>query len=91
MTALLEKKIEQLRKLLVINRIRILELLYQGDTCVCKMVDRLKLKHSLISHHLKILARMGHIKSSKNGQHRIYNLANSKRKLTAGLLEFIKK
>ena len=89
MKKLTEKKIKQLKKLLVCNRIKILKLLLERDTCVCEMVDETKLKHSLISHHLKTLIDMGFVKNTRNGQHIIYNLVEEKRKATNEIMDLI--
>ncbi|MBN1374249.1 helix-turn-helix transcriptional regulator [Candidatus Dojkabacteria bacterium] len=83
------KKIETLRKLLVLNRIKILTLLSQKDTCVCQMVKKLNLKHSLISHHLKTLLDLKYVKTIRNGQHIIYKLIESKRDIVLELLTII--
>ncbi|MBN1617723.1 helix-turn-helix transcriptional regulator [Candidatus Dojkabacteria bacterium] len=83
------ERIKNLQKLLVTNRIKILSLLAQKDTCVCQIVKQLKLKHNLISHHLKTLVDMKYIESKRNGQHIIYRLVNSQKKGILSLLSFI--
>ncbi len=85
-----EEKIEEIQKLLVLNRIKILLLLYRKDTCVCQMVKQLDLKHNLISHHLKTLQDMGYISSTKNGQHVIYHLEGSKRDIVNNLFSILR-
>jgi len=84
-----KKKIEGLQKLLVLNRIKILGVLYKKDTCVCQMVKKLDMKHNLISHHLKTLLDMGFLKSTRNGQHIMYNLVENKKEMVSELLKFI--
>jgi ArsR family transcriptional regulator len=91
MKEITEKKIKELGKLLVLNRISILLLLYKQDTCVCEMVEKLNLKHSLISHHLKTLQDMGYIASKRNGQHIIYSLQESNRESVKNLLTLLNK
>jgi len=85
-----EEKIEEIQKLLVLNRIKILLLLYQKDTCVCQMVKQLNLKHNLISHHLKTLQDMNYISSTKNGKHVIYHLEESKRDIVKNLFSILR-
>lgn len=85
-----EEKIEEIQKLLVLNRIKILLLLYRKDTCVCQMVKQLDLKHNLISHHLKTLQDIGYISSTKNGQHVIYHLEESKRDIVKNLFSILR-
>ena len=60
-------------------------LIYKKDTCVCQMVKKLELKHNLISHHLKTLQDMGYISSTKNGQHVMYHLEESKKNIVKNL------
>ena len=84
-----EENIKELEKLLVLNRIQILNLLYKKDTCVCQMVKQLDLKHNLISHHLKTLQDMGYISSKKNGQHVMYHLEESKKNIVKNLFKLL--
>lgn len=84
-----EEKIKEIEKLLVSNRIQILHLLYKKDTCVCQMVKQLDLKHNLISHHLKTLQDIGYISSTKNGQHVIYHLEESKKNIVKNLFKLL--
>ncbi len=90
MTEGLRNKTKELAKLLEINRIEILLLLAKEDTCVCQMVKKLNIKHSLISHHLKTLQEMGYISSTRNGIHIVYNLNKSKRKTVEMLFKLLK-
>jgi ArsR family transcriptional regulator len=91
MNGVAKKRIEDLQKLLVLNRIKILDLLYKEDTCVCQMVEKLDMKHNLISHHLKTLLDMSYIKSCRNGQHIIYNLIEEKKEIIGELLTLVNK
>ena len=84
-----EENIKELEKLLVLNRIQILNLLYKKDTCVCQMVKQLDLKHNLISHHLKTLQDMVYISSKKNGQHVMYHLEESKKNIVKNLFKLL--
>lgn len=85
----MEKNVRELKKLLVVNRIRLLELLLGGQTCVCEMVKLTGLKHNLISHHLKTLSELGYITSAKNGQHVLYSLESSKRARVENVIELL--
>lgn len=91
MVKITENKIEVLQKLLVLNRIRILEILYIEDTCVCQMVKKLDIKHNLISHHLKTLQDLKYIMSKRNGQHIIYRINEQKRPIVKDLLTLLEK
>ncbi len=41
------------------NRLRILDVLMEGDTCNCELTDRLGLPANLLSHHLRVLKKAG--------------------------------
>ncbi len=89
MNSAIQNKIAELQKLLVLNRIKILNQLAKEDTCVCKMVDKLNMKHNLISHHLKTLLDLGFITSSRNGHHIIYSLDKNKKDIVKKILKLI--
>lgn len=48
------------------NRLNILDVLMQGDSCNCELNDRLGLPPNLLSHHLRILREAGLIKSRRD-------------------------
>ena len=48
------------------NRLRILEVLMQGDSCNCELNERLGLPPNLLSHHLRILRQAGLIKNRRD-------------------------
>jgi ArsR family transcriptional regulator len=48
------------------NRLRILAVLMQGDSCNCELNDRLGLPPNLLSHHLRALRQAGLIKSRRD-------------------------
>ncbi len=37
------------------NRIRILKMLIDGEKCACKILEKLEISQSTLSHHMKIL------------------------------------
>ena len=82
-------KAENLKKLLAKVRIKILSILYEEDTCACKIVEKTRLKNNLVSHHLKVLTDMGYIEGKKNGTHVMYNLKPSKRILVKKILDLV--
>ncbi len=86
-----KKKVKELKKLLQKNRIDILSILYVQHTCVCQMVNRLNLKHNLISHHLKTLQDMGYIQSKRNGKHIIYSMSKDKKETVTQLFNILNK
>lgn len=48
------------------NRLRILDVLMQGDTCNCELNERLGLPANLLSHHLRVLREAGLINSRRD-------------------------
>ncbi|MFA4966788.1 MAG: metalloregulator ArsR/SmtB family transcription factor [Candidatus Margulisiibacteriota bacterium] len=56
------------------NRLKILCLLRQEECCVCQLEKALNLRHNLICHHLKALARLGMLRSKSRGNFTFYSL-----------------
>ena len=50
---------ERLKVLAEPNRLQILHLLMEGVHCNCELGDALKMPSNLISHHLRVLRRIG--------------------------------
>lgn len=48
------------------NRLRILDLLMQGDSCNCELNERLGLPPNLLSHHLRVLRKAGLVRSRRD-------------------------
>jgi ArsR family transcriptional regulator len=49
------------------NRLKILELLIQGETCGCTLIDKLPIKQPTLSYHLKTLTDVGLTKAYREG------------------------
>lgn len=58
------------------TRLRILELLAQGERCVCEMLPALGLEQPNVSQHLAILRQAGLISSRRDGPRVVYQLVN---------------
>jgi len=54
------------------NRVRILELLCQGEQCACILLHDLKISQPTLSHHMKILCDSGIVKSRREGKWSYY-------------------
>jgi ArsR family transcriptional regulator len=48
------------------NRLRIFDLLMQGDSCNCELKERLDLPPNLLSHHLRVLRQAGLVRSRRD-------------------------
>jgi DNA-binding transcriptional ArsR family regulator len=57
------------------NRVRVLMFLRDGELCVCRIMEMLKLAPSTVSAHLNILHRAGLLESRKEGRWIYYRLA----------------
>ena len=57
------------------NRLRILELLQEGDLCACVLVEKLGVKQSALSYHMKILVESGVVESTCIGKWTHYHIS----------------
>ena len=60
------------------TRLKIVELLKQGEICACKFVPLTKRAQPTVSQHLRILENAGIIKSRKEGKMILYSVTNPK-------------
>lgn len=59
------------------SRIRILEILCEGEECACILLDDLKIKQPTLSHHMQILCDSGLVKERKVGKWSYYSINES--------------
>ena len=57
-------------------RLEIIEFLRGGEKCVCEIVPHLDLIQPVVSRHLKILKDCGLLKYRKEGNRRLYSIAD---------------
>lgn len=57
------------------NRLRVLYLLMQQETCVCELLPDLGISQPLLSHHLSVLAEAGLVRSRRQAQRIYYSVA----------------
>jgi ArsR family transcriptional regulator len=57
------------------KRLNILELLAQGERCVCDIAGPLEMKQPLLSFHLKVLRDAGILRSARVGKWVHYSIA----------------
>ncbi len=62
----IEEAVAVLQALADANRLRILDLLMQGDSCNCELTERLGLPANLLSHHLRVLRQAGLVRSRRD-------------------------
>ena len=56
------------------NRLRILRILAQRESCVCELIDQLGLPQPLMSYHLRRLREAGLVRSRRKAQWVYYSL-----------------
>lgn len=56
------------------KRLRILELLRDGEKCACHITDELEIAQSGLSYHMKILCNSGLVKSRHDGKWTYYKI-----------------
>lgn len=57
------------------NRLRIIEILMNGERCGCKLLEEFDLTQPTLSHHLKILCDSGLVNARKEGKWTHYSLS----------------
>jgi DNA-binding transcriptional ArsR family regulator len=58
------------------HRLRIVEMLRQGERCVCEITPGFDLDPSVVSRHLALLVRAGAIRSRRDGRRIFYQIAD---------------
>ena len=56
------------------NRLRILEMLTQGEKCGCNLLEELQVTQPTLSHHMKVLSDCGLVNSYKDGKLHHYSI-----------------
>ena len=59
------------------KRLQIIELLREGETCACVLIDRLNIGQSALSYHMKILVESGIVESRSEGKWVHYRISES--------------
>lgn len=59
------------------NRLRILELLQDGDLCACVLIEKLGIKQPALSYHMKILVESGIVQATPVGKWTHYHISEA--------------
>lgn len=59
-------------------RLKIIDLLRDGEKCVCEIVPKVGAIQPVVSRHLKILKSCGIVKERKSGNRRLYAVTDSR-------------
>ncbi|MCU7378938.1 metalloregulator ArsR/SmtB family transcription factor [Clostridiales Family XIII bacterium ASD5510] len=57
------------------NRLKILELLRNGEQCACMLLEELNISQSTLSHHMRILCDSGIVDGRKEGKWMYYSIS----------------
>lgn len=69
-----EAAVETLKFLGDKNRLRILQILAQRESCVCELVDQIDMTQPLISYHLRRLRESGLVRTRRKAQWVYYSI-----------------
>ena len=69
------------------NRIRILELLTDGEKCACRLLEALNITQPTLSHHMKTLLDSGIVEGRKEGKWMHYSISAEGAKVAANCLK----
>jgi len=59
------------------NRLRIVDVLMDGERCVCEIQASLDMGQSLLSHHLRVLREVGLVRARREGRWVHYALSDT--------------
>lgn len=71
------------------NRLKILEMLQSGEKCACKILAKLEIGQSTLSHHMKILVDSGIVTARNEGKWTHYSICEAKAQYAKNLLSQI--
>ncbi len=59
------------------NRLRIIKRIQVGEICACKLLAKMNISQSTLSHHMRILVESGIVSARKDGKWTHYSLSES--------------
>ncbi len=59
------------------NRIRVLNILKDGEKCACRLLEALNVTQPTLSHHMKILCDSGIVTGRKEGKWMYYSISEN--------------
>lgn len=71
---LLQMKADILKALAHPTRLAVLEMLAQGERCVCELIEAIDVEQANLSQHLALLRRQGIVECRKDGTRMMYRL-----------------
>ena len=59
-----------------VNRIKIINMLTQGELCACRLLEKFNITQPTLSHHMKILSETNLVNVRKDGKWSYYSINN---------------
>ena len=72
------------------NRIKILQLLLDGEKCACKLLEELNITQPTLSHHMKTLLDSGIVNGRKEGKWMHYSISEEGLEKAQKYLDYLK-
>ena len=72
------------------NRIKILQLLIDGEKCACKLLEAMNITQPTLSHHMKTLLDSGIVNCRKEGKWMYYSISKEGLEKAQEYLDFLK-
>lgn len=72
------------------NRIRILNLLTEGEKCACRLLEAFDITQPTLSHHMKILVESGIVEGRKEGKWMYYSISKVGLEMAQKYLDYLK-
>jgi ArsR family transcriptional regulator len=85
----LEKYAEIYKALSDINRLKIVDMLTDGELCACKILEKFEITQPTLSHHMKTLCVCGLVKGRKQGKWTYHSISAEGEKTASFMLQKI--
>ncbi len=72
------------------NRIKILQLLIDGEKCACRLLEEMNITQPTLSHHMKTLLDSGIVNGRKEGKWMHYSISKEGLEKAQKYLDFLK-
>ncbi|MBR4023175.1 MAG: winged helix-turn-helix transcriptional regulator [Ruminococcus sp.] len=72
------------------NRIKILQLLIDGEKCACKLLEEMNITQPTLSHHMKTLLDSGIVEGRKEGKWMHYSISKEGLEKAQKYLDYLK-
>lgn len=70
------------------NRLKVLELLKEGERCGCNLLEEMKITQSTLSHHMKTLSDSSLVAVRKEGKRMYYSISDEGMKEAKEVIDY---